>query len=80
MPRMTPREKAAVYDPFNELDRPAAGQFEMDNGNSGIACDSGFGDGSYAVYWGLDADENVVELVVDFAVLLTKVEDKYQHL
>lgn len=77
---MTPREKAAVYDSYNELPRPSADQFTMAGGNVGIACDSGFGDGSFAVYWGLDADENVVELVVDFSVLLKKESGKYRHL
>ncbi|NOY28125.1 MAG: DUF4241 domain-containing protein [Oligoflexia bacterium] len=41
-----------------------------------VACSSGFGDGRYDVYVGLDERGEVVELVVDFAVLLEPIFDQ----
>lgn len=41
-----------------------------------VACSSGLGDGSYDVYVGLDAAGALVELAVDFGVLLEPVEDQ----
>ena len=34
-----------------------------------VFCSSGWGDGSYASYWGFDRDGEVVCLVTDFQVL-----------
>ncbi len=37
--------------------------------------ESGWGDGHYPAYWGLDKDNNLVSLVIDFFVLLGDDED-----
>ncbi|MFT4233052.1 MAG: DUF6357 family protein [Leucobacter sp.] len=72
---MTPREKAAAFDRFTEAPRPAVLEFSLGGADAGIACDSGYGDGSYPVYWGLDARGRVAQLVVDFMVLVSEGDD-----
>ncbi|MFL9839310.1 DUF4241 domain-containing protein, partial [Flavobacterium sp. ST-75] len=39
---------------------------DKDSDNNAIMFASGWGDGYYPAYWGLDADGDAVELVVDF--------------
>ena len=39
---------------------------------------SGWGDGFYASYWGLDEHEKLVELITDFAVLLAPVVERIE--
>lgn len=77
---MTPRDKNVAYDALNATPRPAVTLFPLGGSNVGFACDSGWGDGSYPAYWGLDADEHIAQLVVDFSVLVTNDDGQYRHL
>lgn len=77
---MTPREKNAAYGALDDAIRPKVLQFPLAGQNVGFACDSGWGDGSYPVYWGLDSAGQIAQLVVDFSVLVTKDEGLYRHL
>jgi len=43
---------------------------DPDTGGNAIAFSSGYGDGSYASYWGFTADDELACLVTDFGVLL----------
>ncbi len=43
---------------------------ELPSGANLVSFTSGFGDGFYASYWGLDAKGAIVELVTDFGVLM----------
>lgn len=72
---MTRREKAAAYDAFVAAPTPAAQEFVLTDADRGIAFDSGYGDGSYPAYWGLDADGNTAQLVIDCMVLVTQDDD-----
>jgi hypothetical protein len=40
-----------------------------------LVADSGYGDGSYPAYWGLDAEGRTAQLVIDFLILTTYDED-----
>lgn len=72
---MSRRDKAAAYDAFVAAPRPAAQEFSLSDTDRGIAFDSGYGDGSYPAYWGLDADGKTAQLVVDCMVLVSQDED-----
>ncbi|HVY45567.1 MAG TPA: DUF4241 domain-containing protein [Minicystis sp.] len=51
-------------------ERPNAHVFSLREGAPDSAVSSsGYGDGSYPVYWGIGAEGELVELVVDFLVL-----------
>ncbi len=39
---------------------------------------SGWGDGFYASYWGLDAEGNIVELVTDFELLIGPISERFE--
>lgn len=77
---MTPRDKNIAYKAFDEATRPAVTQFPLEGSNVGFACDSGWGDGSYPVYWGLDAHGHIAQLVVDFSVLVRDDNGQHRHL
>lgn len=77
---MTPRSKAEALALFKTIERPAAAEFSLTGTNVGFACESGWGDGSYPVYWGLDAQGQTAQLVVDFSVLVTDQDGTYRHL
>ncbi|MBP1325919.1 hypothetical protein JOF28_001151 [Leucobacter exalbidus] len=72
---MTRRDKAAAFDNFTAIERPATLEFSLGDAGVGFAADSGYGDGSYPVYWGEDANGEVAELVVDFMVLVAADDD-----
>ncbi|MFT3875834.1 MAG: DUF4241 domain-containing protein [Propioniciclava sp.] len=72
---MTPRAKAAVFDQLTAAPLPAVFEFPLGNQNVGVAFDSGYGDGGYPAYWGLDAQSRVAQLVIDFLVLATQDDD-----
>ncbi|WP_433677449.1 DUF4241 domain-containing protein [Microbacterium gorillae] len=77
---MTPRDKNVVFARFADAPKPAAGSFGLGAGNVGFACETGWGDGRYPVYWGLDEDDRIVQLVVDFFVLVRKVDGEDRHI
>lgn len=66
---MTRRVKAAAFQRFSAAERPAAIEVPLGGADVGIAVDSGYGDGGYPVYWGVDAEGRVAQLVVGFMVL-----------
>ena len=72
---MTRREKAAAYDRFTAAPRPAALEVPLGGGDSGLAFDSGYGDGSYPAYWGVDAQGRTAQLVIDFMLLVSQDDD-----
>ncbi|MDA3805441.1 DUF4241 domain-containing protein [Clavibacter sp. CT19] len=74
--QMTPRAKAAVFDEFQRAPRPAVMDVPLGADEVGIAAESGHGDGSCPVLWGVDADGVVAQLVVDFLVLVTEDDDE----
>ncbi|WP_418061440.1 DUF4241 domain-containing protein [Pimelobacter simplex] len=66
------RDKEHALDLLaRETARPAVRghAFGDDDRVTAIVADSGWGDGAYPAYWGLDADGTTVQLVVDFVVL-----------
>lgn len=69
---MTRREKAAAYERFTAAPRPAALEVPLGGTDVGLAFDSGFGDGGYPAYWGVDAHGNTAQIVVDFMVLVAE--------
>lgn len=71
--RMTRREKAAEYGHYTRASLPAAVEVSLGE-DVGIAVDSGFGDGSYPICWGLDAQGRTAQLVVDFMILVSREE------
>lgn len=72
---MSRRHKAAADSAYMAEYRPAAMVFPLPSGDVGVVADSGYGDGSYPVFWGVDAQGEVVQLVVDFLVLADQRED-----
>jgi hypothetical protein len=49
--------------------RPHAQVVSTPEGGSVFLCQAGKGDGAYRAWWGLDADDEAVELIVDFGEL-----------
>lgn len=47
----------------------------LGDGDVGVAAESGHGDGSYPVYWGVDETGEIVQLAVDFLVLAAEDAD-----
>jgi hypothetical protein len=48
---------------------PTAHVAPAPGGGSLFTCQAGMGDGSYRAWWGLDGDDDAVELIVDFGLL-----------
>ena len=46
-----------------------AGLFDGGSGPVGVITSSGWGDGCYGVFWGLDGGDRPVQLVIDYGVL-----------
>ncbi|WP_433676981.1 DUF4241 domain-containing protein [Microbacterium gorillae] len=72
---MSRRSKAAALTAFFAETRPCAMTFDLASGGIGVATDSGYGDGSYPVYWGVDSEGRIAQLVVDFMVLVNQDDD-----
>lgn len=51
---------------------------DPDTGGNAIAFGSGYGDGSYASYWGFTADDELACLVTDFRVLLEHITENIE--
>lgn len=63
---------------FATLDRPPAFVQALAGHAQAVALvESGYGDGGYPVYWGLDADGRVAELLVDFLVLSEELQTRF---
>lgn len=69
------RAKAAAFDTLRAAEQPVALEVPVGAGDVGVVLDSGYGDGSYPVYWGVDAAGAPVQLVVDFLMLVDQDED-----
>ena len=72
---MSRRSKAAALTAFFAETRPCAMTFDLASGGIGVATDSGYGDGNYPVYWGVDSEGRIAQLVVDFMVLVNQDDD-----
>lgn len=72
---MTRREKAGAFATFVAAPNPSVHEFATSAGDRGVAFDSGYGDGSYPAYWGVDAQGRMAQLVVDCMVLVVQGED-----
>lgn len=70
--QMTRRAKAEAFSAFMYAPSPSVQQVALGGSDEGIVAESGYGDGSYPVYWGLDETGAVAQLVVDFMVLVTE--------
>ncbi|GAA2569893.1 DUF4241 domain-containing protein [Microbacterium binotii] len=75
--QMTRRAKAEAFDDFLRTPHPVAFEVPLGDGDGdvGVAAESGHGDGSYPVYWGVDEAGGIVQLVVDFLVLAAEDDD-----
>jgi hypothetical protein len=66
---------AAILDavpdcaPEGTLGNPTAHIEAAPGGGSLFTCQAGMGDGSYRAWWGLDGNDDALELIVDFGVL-----------
>jgi len=73
-----------IVDPsgFNLTLDPDINSFNLtldpDTGANAIAFSSGYGDGSYASYWGFTADDELACLVTDFRVLLEGITENIE--
>ena len=67
--RLTVGKKADVYDAaVVHASRPAASLVSLSTDDDGFICDSGYGDGGYPRYWGVDATGTPAVLLIDFRV------------
>lgn len=71
---MTRREKAAQFRRFTAAERPSAIEVPLVGEDVGVVVESGYGDGSYPAYWGLDASGRIAQLVIDFLILTAQDE------
>ena len=63
---MTHRQWTSAWEAFASKE---AGLFDSGGGPVGVMTSSGWGDGCYGVYWGLDGGDRAVQLVIDYGVL-----------
>jgi hypothetical protein len=64
------RDKERAFDVYaREAQRPNVRMMSLVETNDAVIADSGWGDGRYPVYWGVDASGKPVVLVVDFLLL-----------
>ena len=67
---LTVRRKESLYDDWaRSEDHPATQLLALAPAHDGVIAASGFGDGAYPAYWGLDAEGEPAVLLVDFLVL-----------
>jgi len=60
----------------NDREGWTTGRVEVD-GHAAVVFSSGYGDGIYASYWGLDAQGRAVVLAIDFDILIGGVYDRF---
>lgn len=64
------RDKERAFELYAQADqRPNAQMLSLVGTNDTVVVDSGWGDGAYPVYWGVDANDAPVVLLVDFRLL-----------
>ena len=63
---MTHRQWTSAWASFG---LKKAALFDPGSGPVGVTTSSGWGDGCYGVYWGLDGGDRAVQLVIDYGVL-----------
>ncbi len=63
------RDKERAFESYGRGRSPKATMLSLVETNDTTIADSGWGDGRYPVYWGIDADGKPVMLVVDFLVV-----------
>ena len=64
------RDKERTLERYTEAcQRPRSLMLSLVGTNDTVIADSGWGDGSYPVYWGVDANDKPVVLLVDFRLL-----------
>ena len=64
------RDKERAFESYARADRrPNSRMLTLVQPNDSAIADSGWGDGRYPAYWGVDADQRPVVLVVDFLLL-----------
>ncbi|OZD43716.1 hypothetical protein CH252_24535 [Rhodococcus sp. 06-1477-1B] len=72
---MSRRAKAEAFTEYIHAASPSVQEVALGSSDVGVVAESGYGDGSYPVYWGLDETGAVAQLVVDFLVLVTAGDD-----
>lgn len=72
---MSRRAKAAAFTEYMYAPSPSVQEVGLGPSDVGIVAESGYGDGQYPVYWGIDETGAVAQLVVDFLVLVTADEE-----
>lgn len=64
------RDKERTFDRYTYAEeRPRSLMLSLVGTNDTVVADSGWGDGGYPVYWGVDANQKPVVLLVDFRLL-----------
>jgi hypothetical protein len=64
------RDKERIFDLYARASgRPRSLMLSLVGANDTVVADSGWGDGSYPVYWGVDAHQQPAVLLVDFRLL-----------
>jgi hypothetical protein len=63
------RDKERAFETYAQNQTSRYSMLALVRANDGVISDSGWGDGGYPVYWGVDANRQPVVLVVDFMLL-----------
>ncbi|WP_233188178.1 DUF4241 domain-containing protein [Actinomyces qiguomingii] len=66
---LTRRQWWNAWNPFPERRWEDMTMFDCGTGPIGVMTSSGWGDGTYAVYWGLDRDGHPLQLMIDYGVV-----------
>lgn len=66
---LTVRAKEALWEGFATTPEPTLLRRDGESEAFGVVTPSGWGDGAYPAYWGVDAEGVPVQLVLDFGVL-----------
>ena len=68
-------EKERVFEANIEGGRPLARMMTLRSPGDAVIVGTGFGDGAYPCYWGVDAEGNIARLFLDFLMLGTFLEE-----
>ena len=62
--------KERLFETYVDLDRrPIASSMTLRDAGDGVIVETGFGDGAYPCYWGVDANGDIARLFIDFLML-----------